>query len=181
MEWIVPERFNDAELYRIVTFFVFHCPCKNVSAMGKSLAEYGWNAPWKKPFHLNKQLKQASTSQKSLFSISDYKKTEEALEECGMKDDFPKNIDSEKVFFYDSEKNQFMSVFRHIRNSFSHGRLNMIDFDGDCIFIFEDVTSKQNKAGVKLSARMILRKSTLLKWIEIIEGGEKEYIVGSTD
>ena len=29
MEWIVPEKFNDTELFRIVTFYVFHCPSEN--------------------------------------------------------------------------------------------------------------------------------------------------------
>lgn len=54
LQWIAPERFQDAELFRIVTFFVFHCPCPGLSSMGKSLEEYGWHTPWKKPCYLNR-------------------------------------------------------------------------------------------------------------------------------
>lgn len=62
LQWIAPERFNDIDLQRIVTFFVFHSPCKELSAMSKTLDEYGWKKPWQKPYWLNKQLIQASTN-----------------------------------------------------------------------------------------------------------------------
>ena len=39
LQWIAPERFNDIDLQRIVTFFVFHSPCKELSAMSKTLDE----------------------------------------------------------------------------------------------------------------------------------------------
>jgi hypothetical protein len=60
-----------------------------------------------------------------------------------------------------------MSVFAHIRNSFSHGRLNMIDnvIENDYVFVMEDV----HRGNV--TARIILRKSTLLRWINTIEQG----------
>jgi hypothetical protein len=41
----------------------------------------------------------------------------------------------------------------------------------DYIFAFEDVKIGKTK---KVTARMILRKSTLLKWINIIEKGYQE-------
>lgn len=40
--------------------------------------------------------------------------------------------------------------------------------------ILEDIGSR-NKKGLPVSTRMIIKKSTLLNWIDIIEGGEKEY------
>lgn len=75
----------------------------------------------------------------------------------------------------DNQKNQFMSVFYHIRNAFAHGRLNMVDVDGDCVFILEDVQPNKKEEKLKVSARMIIKKSTLLRWIDIIEGGQTEY------
>lgn len=71
-------------------------------------------------------------------------------------------------------RNQFLSVFYHLRNAFAHCRINMIDYEDECIFILEDIVPNQkNEHKQKLSARMIIRKSTLLKWIDIIEEGEK--------
>ena len=55
LQWIVPDRFEDKELFRIITFYVFHCPSKDSSYMRKSLKEYGWNTPWRKPYKLNNQ------------------------------------------------------------------------------------------------------------------------------
>lgn len=72
LQWIAPERFNDIDLQRIVTFFVFHSPCKELSAMSKTLDEYGWKKPWQKPYWLNKQLIQASTNCNLLFPANTY-------------------------------------------------------------------------------------------------------------
>ena len=41
LRWIVPEEFNDIDLFRIVTFYVFHSPCLSLTSMGKSLEENG--------------------------------------------------------------------------------------------------------------------------------------------
>ncbi len=51
----------------------------------------------------------------------------------------------------------------------------MIDVDGECVFVLEDIVRDKKKNTLKLSARMIVKKSTLLNWINLIEDGEKEY------
>ncbi len=179
MNWIAPECFNDKDLFRIVIFFVFHSPCEGVSSMRKSFGEYGWAAPWKNPFYLNKQLEQAASSHKLLYSAKGYEEMDAALEKADLNESFPSNLSRERICIYDNQDNQFLSVFYHIRNAFAHCRLNMVDVDGECVFILEDV-QRNKKTGdkLKVSARMILRKSTLLRWIEIIENGEREYIKG---
>lgn len=175
-EWlqqIAPERFNDEELFKIVIFFVFHSPCTGLSARGRSLSDYGWDTPWKKPFKLNLQLKQAAANYELLFSAEKYEKMESALAKADLKENFPSNLGKERICVHNSKKNQFMSVFYHIRNSMAHGRLNMVDVDGECVFIFEDAYRKNDR--FRVSARMILRKRTLLNWIELIENGPREY------
>ena len=124
-EWLnilAPEEFNDEELFRIVIFYVFHSPCEGLSAMGKTLSSYGWNTPWSKPFYLNKQLKASASNFEILFSANNYDAMSEALEKAEMTDDFPSNLERERICFYNNQKNQFMSVFYHIRNAFAHGR-----------------------------------------------------------
>ena len=46
----------------------------------------------------------------------------------------------------------------------------------DYVFAFEDVikNQKKNRYRYEVTARMILRKSTLLKWIDLIEHGYTE-------
>ncbi len=175
IRWIAPEHFNDQDLFKIVIFFVFHSPCSNLSSMGKTLDEYGWSAPWRKPYYLNKQLRQASLYELVVYSAKGYNEMDIALEKADLKETFPSDFSRERICIYDNQGNQFLSVFYHIRNAFAHCRLNMVDVDGDCVFIFEDVQPKKNSNQLKVSARMILRKSTLLKWIDLIENGAREY------
>lgn len=98
-----------------------------------------------------------------------------ALEKADLKENFPCNFSHERICIYDNQGNQFLSVFYHLRNAFAHCRLNMVDVAGECVFILEDVQPNKNSDQLKVSARMILRKSTLLKWIDLIENGESEY------
>lgn len=174
LRWIVPEEFNDVDLFRIVTFFVFHSPCPDLSSMGRSLADYGWNTPWRKPYHLNEKLKRASSNYNLLFSANTYDALEVALNKADLCSSFPSNFQTERIACVDNKRNQFISVFYHIRNSFAHCRLNMVDVDGECTFILEDGVQKKNENQLKLSARMIIKKQTLLNWIDIIEKGEYE-------
>lgn len=174
MRWIAPEYFNDQDLFRIVIFFVFHSPCSNLSSMGKPLSEYGWNTPWRKPYYLNRQLKQAASSYELIYSAKDYNGMDDALEKANLKSNFPSELSHERICIYDKQGNQFLSVFYHIRNAFAHCRLNMVDVDGECVFILEDVQPKNDADKLKVTARMILRKTTLLKWINLIEKGECE-------
>ena len=176
MRWIAPAEYNDPELFRIITFFVFHSLCDGLSSMGRTLNEYGWSAPWKKPFYLNKQLKKASSNHCLLYSSSSYDGMEEALEKGDLLDGFPSNVQKERVCIYDCQKNQFLSVFYHLRNAIAHGRIDIVNVNGECTYIFEDIAPKRNTGQLKVSARMNLRKNTLLKWIEIIEHGETEYV-----
>lgn len=175
MNWITSDRFNDHDLFRIVIFFVFHSPCSELSTMHRTLEQYGWFTPWRKPYYLNRQLRQVSSNYELLFSAKGYDEMDVALEKANLKDGFPSDLSRERICIYDNQKNQFLSVFYHIRNAFAHCRLNMIDVDGECVFVLEDVQPKKNADQLKVSARMILRKSTLLRWIELIENGECEY------
>ena len=173
LRWIAPEEFADAELFRIVTFFVFHSPCPNISSMGKSLSEYGWNAPWKKPYYLNKQLRRAASNYNILYSATSCDTLEAALVKANLDVGFPSDLTTERIAIVDSKKNQFQRVFCHIRNALAHCRINMVEVNGECVFVMED--TKKSGERLNVSARMIIRKSTLLNWINIIEGGENEY------
>ncbi|MCF0133406.1 MAG: hypothetical protein HUJ72_06030 [Blautia sp.] len=106
---------------------------------------------------------------------------QQACQRANLLENFPKNLDEERAAVSISDQNQFLSLFRHIRNAFSHGRINMHETkDGDLMFIFEDVGRKVS-GGIPVSARMLLRKSTLLKWIDIIEAGPQTASEEDTD
>ena len=149
LEWITPEEFTDPDLFRIVVFFVFHSPCPGLSSMGKPLEEYGWLTPWRKPYYLNRQLKQAASNYELIFSAKGYKEMDVALDKAGLNDNFPSDLAHERICIYDIKNNQFMSVFYHLRNSFAHCRLNMVEVNDECVFIMEDVCGKKKKMKLK--------------------------------
>lgn len=172
-DWIdvdVTKKLNKAELNRIFTFFVFYSPCMELSAMSKSLEGYGWgDTPWKKPQSLQHKLKKLSNNPKLIFSAQTIDDMNQAIMQAELQDVLAK-LDSERVAIFNNKRNQFMSVFYHLRNAFAHGRFKIIGIENDdYIFIFEDV--KKSKTTYEVTARMVLRKSTLIKWIDLIEAG----------
>ena len=166
---LTKEILNSSEFQRIFFFFTIYTPCTDLSYRGKSLESYGWN----NQSELKKILLKDKTIE--LYSARNYKSMKEELQKADLQDFPPKSISAEKICIYINRSNQLMSIFSHIRNSFAHGRFNITDFNGEQFYIFEDVAEQKNPHITKISARLILRTSTLLKWIQIIEGGRKSY------
>ena len=103
----------------------------------------------------------------------------DAITKADLRTNFLTNLQTERITIYISnkEQSQFISVFNHIRNSIAHARfvISKVEIEGHQkrVYIFQDGILEKNK--FKISARMVLREETLLKWIEIISGGEVEY------
>lgn len=168
------KQITDSAFSRIILFFVFLSPCERLSAMSKTLEMYGWENQWKKPVWLNRKLKNASTNPSLFFSASTLGDMKQSLEKANMLNNFSADVLEEKVCIYDNLGNQFMSLFCHLRNAFAHGRFKVEKENGNNIYIFEDVSVNAKLQEYKVSARMILKEATLIKWIEIIEAGIQE-------
>lgn len=147
----------------IRTFFHDHCPVPGSSARGKDLGEYGWT-------NIKKLTKITIGTIKEKSFAYNLNEMSEKLAAISLGDNSWFNTNTEKLCICDSKQTQLFQFFSHVRNCFAHNRFAIRDSNGSQIFIFEDVAGKTK---TKVSARMILKKSTLLKWIEIIEGGEK--------
>lgn len=136
------------------------------------MKEYGWG----KDLWRNNNLKN------TLFNVADLirgdtfivaKKTDEMKKACEKgktKKDFHRDRSKEKVVIYKSKNNEFLSICNHIRNSFAHGRFSAFDgHNGDTVFVMEDGVKRNGEFQVR--SRMILKKTTLIKWIDILEKG----------
>lgn len=175
--WIkrrVPDSYADESLNRIILFFVIYTPCIDLSSSRLPLTEYGWGKNvWQNDVLKNVLLDQANLKRGETFviakSINDMKN---ACETARLKKGFHNNRENERIAIYKPSKyNEFMSVFYHIRNALAHGRLAMYPIgDGvDITFALEAGVKKNEEFQVR--SRMILRKSTLINWIEIIQAG----------
>lgn len=79
---------------------------------------------------------------------------------------FPPDLIEEKVIFKKQKYGQVDSLLHHIRNSFAHGRIAFCKNNNITYIIMEDINKNNN-----VSARMILSKTTLLRWKTIILSG----------
>lgn len=166
--WIDKETDNklmSAEIQKIINFYVLHVPCEDLSARATVL---------KNTYKLKKEMHLMDSN--FFFMAEVWNEMKPVLEDAGLSKNFPPKKYEEKICVYKKD-NQLVSVFSHIRNSLAHGRFNIIDSNNETFFILEDFKSEVDRGkGYRVSARMILKKSTLLKWIEAIEGGEKAYV-----
>ncbi len=171
--------FLNENFQRILSFYLIHTPVTSLSAQAKDLHSHGWSSPWNKRFYLNKQLKEASSNDRLIFSTRTYDGMSDAVTKADLGENFLTNLQTERIAIYVSKKDQaqFTSIFNHIRNSIAHARFVIfeVEIDGQQkrVYAFQDGTL--NGTRFKISARMILREETLLKWIDIISGGEVEY------
>ena len=164
------EKLKDDDFRKILDFFVIFTPCKGASARAKPLKE---KYRWEDTYGLKKSMRLAPSKQSIFLFAESGKEMKAILVEADLVDNFPSNLEYERGCFYQGSKKQLDSVFSHIRNCFAHGRFSIKEKDGDWTFIFEDVGNGRGVPKGTPSARMILKKSTLLRWIEIIEGGEE--------
>ena len=169
------EKYLDTEFIRIFMFFVVNTPCVESSSSGISLKEYGWGKDlWRKNTLKNSLFSVAGLVRDDTFVVA--KKTDgmkKACEKGRTKTGFHGDRSKEKVVIYKSKDNEFLSICNHIRNSFAHGRFSIFDgVNGDAVFVMEDGVKRNGKFQVR--SRMILKKSTLIKWIDILEkkGGD---------
>ena len=161
----------------LMKFFVIETPVTNLSARSISIETYGWEEPWKKPVWLNRQVKDLSSNSKLYYSSDAHGGMEPALNKCGLLN-FDWNRDLVEVAcFYNSEKNQTLSLFKHIRNSICHGRFSVFTNGGDVWVAMEDVTNRRKNDPIRdcsrLTARLLLKHSTISAWEKLIVQGNE--------
>lgn len=160
----------------LLRFFVVETPAPGLSSRSIPVSEYGWDTPWRKPQYLNKKLKAASSNKSLYWSAAAVGDMEQALRNADLFD--CAGIESkpfESAVFYDAKSNQTISLFYHLRNGFAHGRFCAFKSKGDIWFAIEDVAGKRkdDPAGdiKRLTARILIKNSTLCKWMKLIKAG----------
>lgn len=173
--WIkkkVPDSYADDDLKEIVLFYVINTPCIDLSSSAIPLTDYGWSKNVWKDGDLKKALFKIANLEKNVtFAVA--LKTDEMKSTCkkvNLSKKFQTVRNVERIAIYKSRYNEFLSICYHIRNAFAHGRLAMYKHDNDIIFALEDGVKKN--AEFQVRSRMIIKKSTLKKWMEIIKSGK---------
>lgn len=163
----------DEDTRKIIYFFVAETPCKNESARGKTLSQYGWenDDPPKEGNFEEGLFEIAGLTKENLFLELKREKMKERFNETGMTGAFYEKLGGNFIVSL-VNRNRVLDIFRHIRNSIAHLRFDIKNTELGTFFIFED--GAQNGKKFEVKARMILKKETLLKWIEWIKTGTEE-------
>lgn len=169
--WLnTPSPFDglDDDWLAIIVFYVFHVPVSDLSARARTLESYQWGQKSKNNDF--KQLKRrfvnyGNMSDESFICEDGWAKLKESIQSNNLQE-FPCQLDRERVVYRKSKTGVNDSLLAHIRNAFAHGRIALYTFGGNEFVALEDIDDKKHVA-----ARMILSKETLLRWKTIINAG----------
>lgn len=166
----VGKDFFDDDYHRIVEFYVLHSPCKVSSYTACTFESLGWRNPWHSA-NFRKMFDDVpgfveGDSFRHHESTNHFK---EMWDDAGWGEFFSIEQKEFAVFIYAGESNPRMDLFHHIRNSFAHGRFSVKRKNKEYYIYFEDVTTINKVKGLVVNARICLKKSTMVRWLDTFE------------
>ena len=179
-EWILVKRFNRKELEalkEIFPFYVVNTLYDQYSYRGIPVSEYGWSDNVWNTGELKEQLFHVANLSlgHNLIMVERLDEMSEVCQRQHLGEDFYQYRDQERIVVYvNSRANLVMSIFKHIRNALAHGRFVLYPSGEDYIFVLESVDHALGDLVVK--ARMVLRASTLINWMNIITKGPQDVV-----
>lgn len=162
--------FYDDDYHRIIEFYVLHSPCRDSSYTPCTFESLGWKTTWK-----SRRFRKAFDDvpnfvENDTFRFHDSKNHfEEMWEAAGWGEFFSINGKEFAILVKAGESNRRMDILHHIRNSFAHGRFSVKKKNGEYYIYFEDVTRIHGIRGLVVNARICLKKSTLVTWLDTFE------------
>lgn len=178
--WLNTKQLTKKELEilkEILPFYVINTLQEGISYRGIKVTEYGWPDNIWSTGDLKEKLFYVAnlTLNYNLFMVERLDNMSDVCHIAHFDNDFAKYRDQERIVVYvNSRTNLVLSIFKHIRNSLAHGRFMMYPSGNDTILVMESVDHNNKELVVK--ARMVLRASTMLKWMEIIRKGPEDIV-----
>lgn len=175
--WIKKELVDPTSIKivnELFMFYVINTPCDNISACGLPMSHYGWNKDvWKKGELRRILFGVAGLETNKTFFVAH--KTDEmkaVFQKADLRKGFQTKRDIERIAIYKEKCCEFLSLCYHIRNAFAHGRFAIypLSIEKDVVFVLED--GKKMNGELQVRARMVLKGSTLKRWIELIRSGK---------
>ena len=154
---------------KILSFYLFKIPVKDVSSLSIEFSDYGWNK-----YNYRKLLTLMKESLIATLPKSKSKLAKDNILFYPLKssDDVEMVLNSVKeensnayIIFKLTSTSKLESIFRHIRNSFAHGNFYI---DSKRNYHLEDYYHD------KYTSKILLNEKTLLAWIDVITKGPKD-------
>ena len=163
---------SDDEVVALYRFYVIESPVEEVTLKSRSFNSRGWDG--RMPL-LNKMLTSVLDISTSDFVIKDLLDDSKAdslikgyLASTGLGDGPCADLSCERAVLIGTRGNSKREkLLRHVRNCLCHGNFKLLNCEelGEPVFVMEDRTIGK---GSNVTARMVLKKSTLLEWARIV-------------
>lgn len=159
-------QLSKEEYYKVYSFYVTYSMCGTQSAKKRSFTSYGWDGENVKSTTLGKALLAVlNLNRNPSFVFTDRDDLAAQFNALYLTDGDLENVDNERaVIGKTSESNNYLRLFYRIRDGFAHGKyLLRFSSSGEKMVIIQD-DDRYN-----VTARIVLKLSTLLKFIEVID------------
>lgn len=172
-KWLKTISFSEfKKIEDIFWLFLLVAPSDKECYQAKRLKYFDWNDKklWSENNYIYEELTRIFTIDDNC--LGEFKTYKELNEELAKKNIDEKNIDKEKreicFFIYKSKKATTLDFFRHVRNSFAHGRFAL----NDEYLIMEDVDINKNadykNKKVSINALIVIKIENMKKIVKII-------------
>lgn len=162
---------SQSEYWRLYDFYVLHTPCEKYSSSSVSIMRYGWTKNVWRPGSANlrdKLLDECGfASGDNLFIGTAVSETKALFREAGLTAGFHKQFDERIAIYKEPQVSVPKSILGHIRCSLAHGRFSAYRRKGCVFIVLEDGVKAKGKTSFFVRSRMVLKLTTLLKWIDI--------------
>lgn len=159
-------QLTQEEYYKIYSFYVTYSMCGSQSGKKRSFTDYGWESGRIKSTILGEALCSIlDLYNKASFVFTDQDDLANQFDALDLTDGELKSVVHERAVVGKTPgENYFMKLFYRIRDGFAHGCfLLRFASTGEKMVIIQD-RSQHN-----VTARMVLKLSTLLQFVEVID------------
>lgn len=158
-------KYNDAAKFgKIIDFYLWKCPAPNTACNAKVFRDYGWKEPYQFK-SLKKKLLQLNSGNKISYIEANRDDFEGTLRKYGQ---FDSHKFSEIIIIIDSASGM-ADLFKKIRNGLAHGSFLIHKNSSDKQYYYF-LENRNPDSGV-INMRLVLKTSTLISWIKIVESG----------
>ena len=158
---------SQEEFYKIYNFYVAYSMCGSQSAKKRSFIDYGWETNTIKNSELGNALAKVVNFRNSNFAFTenDDLRTQFTIHNHLDPRGELINVDTERaVIAYTGEDNKYLKLFYRIRDGFAHGKYCLREAsNGEKMVIIQDDNGKN------VTARIVIKLSTLLRFVEVID------------
>ena len=150
---------SDANLQKLVQFYVWETPAPDTSQKGTTFESLGWKGGSFNTLHAEMRKKSGFPNKRWIATTAG--EVETRLSELNRLNGYDCSFEF-AVHTVKSGLNKTEALFYFIRNAFAHGGFKASVYKGEKYYVFE------NRQDQQLKGRAILKESTLLYWRSLL-------------